>query len=114
MNDNSWLCRLSRRWDKDLDQETLDQLKARPELEAFKVWLARVALPLVEAQAKVQSRRQRVDPNGQVIDASTVFKEEEEYRVTAGRLEIIAAILLELETTQEDRRRYATRRVDTE
>jgi hypothetical protein len=55
-----------------------------------------------------------VDPNGQVIDSSSIFKEEEEYRVTAGRLELIAAVFSELETTQEDRKRYLRGRVDSE
>ena len=98
MNSNSWLCKISSRWDKKVDQEALALLKARPEVEAFKVWLALLALPLVEAQAKVQSSKQQVDPNGQAISYHKELISDEEYRINAARLQLIASVFQELET----------------
>ena len=98
MSSNSWLCKISSRWDKKVDQEALAALKVRPEVEALKVWLALLALPLVEAQAKVQSSKQQVDPNGQAISSQKELITDDEYRVNAARIQLIASIFQELET----------------
>ena len=98
MNNSSWLCKISSRWDKRVDQEALAALKARPEVEALKVWLALLALPLVEAQAKVQSSNQQVDPNGQAISSHKELISDDEYRINAARIQLIASIFQELET----------------
>lgn len=98
MNNSSWLCKISSRWDKKVDQDAMALLKARPEVEALKVWLALLALPLVEAQAKVQSSRQRVDPSGQAISYQKELISDEEYRINAARLQLIASVFQELET----------------
>lgn len=101
MNSNSkhWLHRLSSRWTAKLDREQMDALKARPEIEALKAWLALQAFPLVVAQARVQSRRPKVDPNGQVIESTVTLMDDQEYRINAARLELLATIFMELETT---------------
>ena len=62
-NSRLWLCRLSSRWDKEADPQAWERLLANPDLEAFKVKLARAALPLVEAQAQAQSSRQTEAPS---------------------------------------------------
>ena len=101
MNSNSkhWLYRLSSKWALPVDKEALAALKARPEVEAFKAWLALQAFPLVVAQARVQSRKPKVDPNGQVIESTVTLMDDQEYRINAARLELLATIFLELETT---------------
>lgn len=87
-----------------MDREALEALKARPEVEAFKVWLARLALPLVVAQAKVQSKKHRVDPSGAVLDAEVEEVSDDQYRINAAQLGLIGLILTELETTDQLRR----------
>ena len=69
-NNRHWLCRVSSRWDQEMDKEALKRLKVHPDLEAFRVFLAQVALPLVEAQARVQFDKPEEAPRLAVENAS--------------------------------------------
>lgn len=104
-----WLHRISSRWGQEVQWDQMDQLKVRPEVEAFKVWLAQVALPLVAAQGRVQSRKRRVDRSGQTVDEEIGVQSEDEYLLNAARLDLIAMIVTELETMQQDKTRFLDR-----
>lgn len=64
-----WLCRCSSRWEQEVDPLAWDRLLLNPDLEAFKVKLAALALPLVEAQAQAQSNKQPGDHSPLVENA---------------------------------------------
>lgn len=103
-NSNSWLSRVSSRWGKVVDQDSLDLLKGRLEVEAFKVWLARVALQLVEEQAKVHRPKPQGDHNEPGIN----------YVANAAKLELIVMIMAELETKSFEKRALTMKHVDSE
>lgn len=79
-----WLHRCSSRWDSSLDREDLSRLKAAPEIEALKVWLAFQARLLVEALVMDRSLTPLEDHSG-----------HEQF--IRGELDMIRKIVLELD-----------------
>jgi hypothetical protein len=89
-NSNRWLCRLSSRWEGNLDRRGLLELKVNPRVEDLKVYMALLALPLVEGLALAPSLQPTEGHNGQGKE----FK--------AGRLDMLRQIILELDDLSDN------------